>query len=130
MGMDLASESGRDWRFTNWAFCNSLRLAKKYGWKPQNDLEYYFSNDGQLVEKEDAFNIGKALLSCLDDIPEKEAKPLKSALDPMDFNEVMKYQTGEKIAYKSILEVFSGVNKKEAVRDFALFCQLGSFKIY
>ena len=106
MGMDLASESGRDWRFTNWAFCNSLRLAKKYGWKPQNDLEYYFSNDGQLVEKEDAFNIGKALLSCLDDIPEKE------------------------IAYKSILEVFSGVNKKEAVRDFALFCQLGSFKIY
>ena len=47
--MDLASESGRDWRFTNWAFCNSLRLAKKYGWKPKSDLnkgfDMFLNND-------------------------------------------------------------------------------------
>ena len=42
--MDLASESGRDWRFTNWAFCNSLRLAKKYGWKPKTNLNLAILN--------------------------------------------------------------------------------------
>lgn len=130
MGMDLESESGRDWHFTSWAFCNSLRLAKKYGWKPKHQLDYYFSNDGQVVDFEDSSALSEAILSSLDDIPNKEAKPLNSALNPMDFEEVMKYQTGEKIAYKSILEVFSGTLKKKALRDFALFCKCGAFKIY
>ena len=128
--MDLVNENGREWRFTSWAFCNALRLAQKYGWDPEYELEYYFGNDGQSVNEKDAFSIGEALISSLDDIPEREARPLQTALNPMDLEEVMKYQTGEKIAYKSILEVFSGKSKKGAVLDFAVYCKSGSFKVF
>ena len=130
MSMDLVNENGQDWRFTTWAYCNALRLAEKYGWKRKYELDYYFSNDGQTVDREDAYSIGDALLSALDDIPDREARALQTALNPMDLEEVTKYQRGEKIAYKSILEVFSGKNKKEAITDFAMYCQSGSFKVF
>lgn len=103
-----------------------LELAQKYGWKPKGTSSNrimksfagnwdnwdgnYFSFDNQLVDEDDAKNLGEALRKALKDIP--NVRPNK---------------TLEKM---SLLELWSGRRFKKHLRNFIKFCEEDIFIIH
>ena len=103
-----------------------LELAQKYGWNPKGTSSNrimksfagnwgnwdgnYFSFDNQLVDEDDARNLGEALKKALSDIP--NVRPVKT-LDKM-----------------SLLEIWSGMKFKRHLRKFIKFCEEGIFIIH
>ena len=67
MGVDLQliKQNENDSHF-NWSFWRELLdLAHTHGWKPEEKVDHYFHNDGQLVTESDAQELGKALSQAL-----------------------------------------------------------------
>lgn len=103
-----------------------LELAQKYGWKPKGTSSNrimksfagnwdnwdgnYFSFDNQLVDEDDAKNLGEALKKALKEIP--NVRSIKT-LDKM-----------------SLLEIWSGNKFKTHLRKFITFCEEGIFIIH
>jgi len=119
MGYDLygLEDEERYERFNIFSWGKVLRLAEHFNWIPEgttyDELEdgetwdgTYFTNDGQIVSKEDAKNLAEALERA---IPALEADT-------------------------SIIGVFIGDGDMEywtkRLQEFADFCKQGAFRIY
>src|SRR5215216_921499 len=114
-------------KFTREAWTRVLSLAMFYGWQPlgtrvpsMTEIHGFYSdawdgtyltNDGQIVIREDALALGRALKKSLDDIP--------------DFN--LDYYSID-LRKVNPFEFFAGDGKQQLV-DFIKFCRLGSFLI-
>ena len=114
-------------KFTREAWTRVLSLAMFYGWQPMGTRVpsmteihgfqadawdgTYLTNDGQIVIREDALALGRALEKSLDDIP--------------DFN--LDYYSID-LSKVNPFEFFAGDGKEQLV-DFIKFCRLGSFLI-
>jgi len=121
MGMDLLGKKGR-FGLTWSGWTEILDLAHIYGWEPKGTVKSdiydqnqkwsgtYFSNNWQLVTKEDAFNIANALRKALKDLKDKKIK------------------TKEDKKTKSLSNWQRKGNIK-VINDFIKFCESGSFEI-
>jgi len=148
MGYDLSNEKGHGYRWNIWGWGSVFNLALSYDWQPlgtELDLSYlneggdgdyegeeweggYFSNDGQLVSKEDAEGFAKALESSLDDIPDRDVRPkISGKMDESFFEKRKKIWEQQKA---SLLVEFSGEESKKYLRGFISFLREGSFRIY
>ena len=84
MGYDLSNlDTGDDYRFNIHGWGPILSLAEKYGWQPAGtvlpgDKDWegsYYSNDGQIVQYQDAQNIAKALEKALPNLSDVRKMP-------------------------------------------------------
>src|SRR5947207_950282 len=92
-----------DWRVL-------LELAKIGGWEPRHHEDYdsaYMQFPGIAISPLEAFQIGRALDTVLDDVPDFDI-PITGQIVPFEY--------------------FSGVRKRE-VAAFATFCKRGGFGV-
>ena len=156
MSYDLLNQSLAIQRtFSRQTWKKALELALLYGWQakgtesPPIDLHElnaewdgrYYTNDGQTVNREDAFLLAAALEKAVKDIPDETPKidwnteaylddGLPEELTPEEREEV---EEGLKdglldIMGKNPLEYFAGDEKQHLIR-FIKFCRLGRFEI-
>jgi hypothetical protein len=116
-----------------------LQLAQLHGWKPQGTnlitdiqsdyeelIESYYPKDGQVVSKNDAKELAKALTDALEDIPNHDAVAHKTEMHIRNGKEVRVVKPNVRF---NLFEAFSGDNKK-LVKDFVWFCNQGAFEIW
>lgn len=151
MGMDLVSEMGNYFRFSQVGWRKVLALADLYGWKPTGTVKpisrktwdsNYITNSGQLVTNADAMALSNALQQALDDIPDRLDIVKMVELDPSNYPpymavmETIEAEMGEKVTSikghdpnLTPFEFFSG-DYKQGLIDFIEFCQYGGFRIW
>lgn len=166
MGFDLKSETGSTCQWTSVFWNLMLPTAEHYGWRPKGTKPpegvpaqewngSYFSNDGQLVEKNDALALAKYLRDAAksSDLYElsnsiyakqrmraqEEAQQILSQIGlaekPKGFIARIKRSLfGQK--EKGIMDIepheiaYIPVSEmKEALNELALFCDKGAFRI-
>jgi hypothetical protein len=132
MAMDLRSESGTEFRVsgTGWAFY--LNLAELYGWMPKGTnrpKDYpvfkiwpgaYDRNEGQVVSKEDALELGLALDRAAAD-PQLHTRSTQLA---EQLTQSLQRATGI-----TSLRVDAPDDHAQFMHDLASFCMEGSFVI-
>ncbi len=117
MGMDLIGpHRWFQWNITGWS--TVLDIAMRHGWIPmgtgpcrgvrrkERDLEGYYSNDGHIVYARDARKLADALETFLAQTRSRHAVRRK--------NEAW----------------FWSKPGRKVIRNFAVFCRKGSFRIY
>lgn len=175
MSMALVNEKGVSFRFSLVGWSKVLNLANMYGWKPAGTIidfdvhlpqnptpeekaksearlrEWdgtYFTNDQQLVTKEDALAIAAALEQSLGDIPENDEDipdqniysstiqttspyPFENQIDGIlqaVKNELGDFPHNAPNRNLHPFEYFGGHNK-QGVIYFIAFCKEGAFRI-
>lgn len=138
MSHDLFNpETKEEFRWTQGRWGKVLSLAEKNGWQPKGtvipqDYSYpdwdgnYWHNSGQIVEKEDAFNLAQTLTKSLDTLPQDviEIPTPKVKID----------RQAKKIEIENWKDIpvenfFSGPAGRKSLENFIKFCQKGSFTI-
>ena len=157
MSYELVSQSTMLCRtFSKQFWAKALELAQLYDWKPlgtrpPSHLDFhelcaewdgrYLTNDGQMVNAEDARSLAAALERSLNDIPDEDLTT--------DWNSMLQWQDDlpewlspeerefiEEELQDGLLDIlgtnpreyFSG-NEKRRLKHFIRFCRLGSFEI-
>ena len=175
MGYDFKNASG-NFRLNYFAWPCALTLAKNFGWEPMGTVlqkeavripdgldisddeyvkrtvkswkGYYDFNEFQLVIKEDALNLGRALKKAVEVIPDErvplygfsvsvlsDSIPIKSngAKNKDDFLKIINNRILEdnKKSKKQSYAIarFSGLGNKAHLNDFIKFCMNGEFYI-
>ena len=158
MSYELVNQSTEVCRtFSRQFWVKALELARSYGWKPKGtrppvgldlyelNTEWhgrYLTNDGQLVNAEDARWLAAALEQSLNDIPDENL--------PTDWNSILRWEDDlpewlspeeREIIEEELqdglldimgmnpLEYFAGEEKRH-LKGFIRFCRLGSFEIF
>jgi hypothetical protein len=106
----FAEETGLYFRFNvqNWRYF--IPLAVEFSWEPKLEIDCYLGNQGQLVDSEDAANLGDALERAAE-----FAKNLKEqGIASTDEN----------------LQRMSDEWFQDKISRFAAFCRGGEFEIY
>jgi|TARA_R110002012_G_scaffold77465_1_gene196651 hypothetical protein len=134
------SDSENDDHFTaNIRIYSALfKIASVYGFEPKGDIP--FSNDGGWVSDEDAFDWAKAIESSLDDIPDQRAEPLPEKVEQINSKMKTAFESEENLAllkqaiqaspHASVLEVFSGKDGKDYLKEFIGFLKRGGFSTW
>jgi hypothetical protein len=144
-------------KFSRQSWAKALELAKIYGWRPLGtcppsiyDFYHlnadwngtYWTNDGQVVQREDALALAYALQKSLDDIPDINIETDWNATiywfqddipEWLSPTEQALMEEGLKDDLLDILgihpfEFFAG-DEKHHLMEFIRFCRLGSFLI-
>lgn len=113
MSKSLISSCGSSFCFNNQMYQRALWLAQEYGWEPEKEAEHYLLNGGQEISNKESHGIALAIRAALDDIP----------------NEDQQGDTGKDDDDLNMLEYWSG-ELKELIKQFAGFCEAGSFRVY
>jgi hypothetical protein len=141
--------------FSRQFWAKTLELAESYGWHPLGtrppvhidfyklDAEWdgrYFTNDGQVVNAEDALSLAAALERSLEDISDENASSDWNSMElEDDLPEWLSPEEQEMIEEElhdglldilgtNPLEYFAGAEKQH-LKEFIRFCRLGSFEI-
>jgi hypothetical protein len=158
MSYDLFNESTSISRtFSRQSWGKLLELAMLYGWRPMGTcppphldfqklnadwLGRYFTNDGQIVSRVDAFALADSLEKSLDEIPKDNIKIDWNARFWTDEDDLPEWLTPDEkefiqdeleFEFLDILgvhpfEFFAGDAKHDLI-SFIRFCKLGSFII-
>ena len=120
------------------AYSALFKIALIYGFEPKGDIP--FSNDGGWVDDEDALNWAKAIESSLDDIPDQKAEPLPEKVEEINSKMKAAFESEENFVllrqaiqanpHASILEVFSGKDGKDYLKEFITFLKGGGFSTW
>mgnify|MGYP000873561233 FL=1 len=139
MSMDFVSVKDEKISFniSNRGWRRIFFLALMYGWKPAGTVGYgdsqtYFLNDGQLVTREDALELGRAIEMAIPDL--KEADP---ANDPVSqFGSDWELEMWER-TFECIVEsrrdpayIFFDSIWSQKLTELVELCQAGEFRIY
>ena len=157
MGYDLKN-TNEDFRFSRSAWSHVLNLAKHFGWEPMgtvmpggtakvylgdkgSDKETvresimgdYYANTFESVVKEDALNLGHALMKVVEVIPDERVFPdniLTSLTEDslLDVAEVLTGYKNRSLNYS--VGYFSGLENKNYLKEFIQFCKDGRFSIH
>jgi hypothetical protein len=130
MGMDLENSKGY-FRWNIWYWRDVLDLGLMYGWQPMGtELESeedwcgtYYTNDGQLVNSDDALALADTLELAVNDIPDATALGNPNSSEQIGTNE------DEFDPEADLLSKFSG-EEKPYLKEFITFCREGGFNIY
>jgi len=172
MGFDLKN-TNEDFRFSRSAWSHVLNLAKHFGWEPmgtvmpgetakvylgdkgsdeegvqgfiENWEGNYDSNSHQLVVKEDALNLGHALMKAMEVLPDErsivdefsttvsiDGKKNSSCLDEDIISAVVEkiFRGNEKSKDPlSAINCFTGLESKKYLGKFIQYCMHGGFDI-
>lgn len=132
MGFDLKSATGQEFNYTGTGWTFYLNLAMQYGWEKKGTRKpkgygllrkwagNYDSNEGQIVEADDATNLANALERALaDPILSKQASKLAKGLTA-----AIEQAIGRPMGYKIDEQV-----DFESTKRFIAFCRAGQFII-
>ncbi len=135
MGYDLSNTNNDEvefrWTVTYW--WRLLALAEDNGWVPKGTTKpkkwganedwegKYIYNEGQIVEKEDALELAKALEKAIPKLPEKRNQELLSTYSKLN---------GTKEAIEVPIKEFFAGDGRDSIKEFIDFCREGSFEIW
>ncbi|MBI4564446.1 MAG: hypothetical protein HY716_07125 [Planctomycetes bacterium] len=102
-----------------------LALAQLAGWEPRGD---YFQPAGQVVFRDEAHALGRALESALPLIPDVDVRSVRAIEHCSELNRPITRPPLDGAEIWSPLEALSG-SGKERVRAVAALCRAGGFKI-
>ncbi len=132
------SENNNDFTANIRTYSALFKIALVYGFEPKGDIP--FSNDGGWVSDDDALCWAKAIESSLDDIPDQRAEPLPEKVEEInskmkaafesEANLVLLRQAIQANPHASILEVFSGKDGKDYLKEFIGFLKKGGFSTW
>ena len=165
MSVDLSNEKGGYFKASNLYWFKILQLARGYGWVGKGTVDplngdgnetswdgNYASNDGQMVESEDALALACALelalldfKNPLDEVKERVQVLVKSdaeAIDRLIKDFTLVLPSGERVKLGSNphdeFEKRWSINPfdylqgdgENIIREFITFCKMGSFRIF
>ncbi len=122
--------NNRGWRRV---FC----LALMYGWEPAGTIGEgislnYFLNDGQLVTRDDALELGRAIERAIPDLKEEDPACAPEVLFGDFWEDEMCKRTVEALqeGRKDPAYIFFTTGWTKRLTELVEFCKAGEFRIY
>ncbi|HSG42287.1 MAG TPA: hypothetical protein VLA72_03950 [Anaerolineales bacterium] len=126
MGVDLFSNSGKEWHWNFATWEKVLHIAEINGWKPSENREYYLVNGSHKVITDEALAIANALTTALENIPDINMPEFTFGPTESLWKSSFTFLGASEVITPT--ENFTGKGKRRLV-EFIKFCEDGEFII-